>query len=58
MFIIKLIALSVLEVVLAKPDSDKVLSMPEMPAYTFGMYSGWIEVEPNEKYLHYVFAES
>jgi carboxypeptidase C (cathepsin A) len=43
----------------AKPAQDKVVPpLPLIGNFTFEMYSGYIEVEPGEKWLHYVFVES
>jgi hypothetical protein len=41
----------------AKPQEDKVTSMPEFPSLPSDIYSGYLPVTDTKK-LHYVFVES
>ena len=50
--------LTILGVVLAAPEAERVTSMPNMPAFDWGVYSGYIPIANTTKNLHYLLVES
>ena len=44
--------------VMGKPSADLVTSLPEMETFSYGVYSGYIELGTTTKNLHYILTES
>lgn len=42
----------------AYPDADLVTELSEMPDLTFGLYSGYVDIDNTQKKLHYMGALS
>ena len=58
MFTRDLTIFTITALALAKPEADRVLSVPDMTdAFRYGVFSGYLDVDEN-KALHYMFVES
>jgi carboxypeptidase C (cathepsin A) len=54
-----LLAIALIAIVSAKPDKDRVMTVPGMGNFSdFEFYSGYLEIPDKQRKLHYVFAES
>ena len=42
----------------AKPEAEKVAQLPDIPAFTFGVYSGYVTLPNTSKQYHYLLVES